>query len=290
MYKSKLNENIYAKVICDSLHPNQSDRLTTIEVNFPRFILPQLNTHRVFSRNSASSRAVPLEKKIAEVLRNPVYPVRWGENKSGMQSGNELSEEKALIAKQAWIKGLNYAVEVASTFKDLNIHKEIANRVLEPYLWHRVIITSTDYSNMLNQRLHHDTQPEFVELAKCIDEALRYSTPKQLRMYDLDWHLPYLKEEDTHLSIETQRKISVARCARVSYLAHDGTRSIDKDLKLFNKLATASIPHLSPLEHIATPSKETTSNFRNFRQLRHFYENNDLDSLEKLDNYVSSQE
>ncbi len=287
MHKSKLNENIYAKIICDSLHPNGDDRLTTIEVNFPRFILPQLNTHRVFSRNSASSRAVPLEKKIAEVLRNPVYPVRWGENKPGMQAGSELSESYARLAKQNWIKGLNYAVEVASTFKDLNIHKEIANRVLEPYLWHRVIVTSTDYSNMLNQRLHHDAQPEFVELAKCIDEALRYSIPSQFNMNKNYWHLPYLKEEDRHLSIQTQRKISVARCARVSYLAHDGARSIDKDLKLFNKLVAAGIPHLSPLEHVATPSGESTSNFKNFKQLRYYYENNILGSLEQINSYVT---
>ena len=257
-----------ASVIADSISPN-GDRLTTIEVVFHRFVLAEMNTHRAFSRNSASSRAIPISKQIEKVLIDPALPIEFGTKKSGMQPGPPLEGEDYDRAVEIWLEASDAAVVAAKQLEAMGIHKQVANRLLEPFMWHTAIITSTEWDNFLLQRDSDLAQKEIQVPAHLISLVLKESKPEK-RGYG-QWHLPYVGEEEKHLTIEEKRKISVARCARVSYLTHSGKRDIKKDLELYDRLITANPPHWSPLEHVATPStiKQPLGNFDGWEQFRH---------------------
>lgn len=259
---------IQAKVILDSISPN-GDRLTTVEVEMHRFVLAELNTHRVFSRNSASSRAIPIEKQIKRIREDVAYPVEFGTAQPGMQADTPLEGFKEALGYKVWKMASLGACGAAYALQKLGVHKQVANRLLEPFMWHKVIISSTEWDNFLALRDHEMAQPEIASLAYQMRLALDSSTPKQLEYGE--WHMPYLTEEDSMLPPEMQRKISAARCARVSYLTHDGKRSVDLDISLFLRLTEADPAHSSPLEHVATPSsEETKGNFTGWAQLRHY--------------------
>lgn len=247
---------IEAKVIEDSVSPT-GKRITTIQVKFHRFILPEFNTHRVFSRNFSSSRAIPTAKLIEQVRTNPALPVHWGQNQPGMQASEELSGAALDNAMQQWNMAANLAADMAEAMAAAGAHKQIVNRIIEPYLYVTGIVTSTEWENWDSLRAHPDAQPEIHELALKIREARANSTP---RLVDSgEWHLPYVTEEERtdgyyHGKEELLAKISAARCCRVSYLKHDGTcPSISDDLALFERLAGSVPIHASPLEHQASP-------------------------------------
>lgn len=271
----------YAKVILDSVSP-AGHRLTTLEVQFPRFVLAELNTHRVFSRNSASSRAVPIAKMIDRVKNDPVYPREWGKNKSGMQADETLDEYVERIAMLEWQVARDNAVEQAEQLANLGAHKQIVNRLLEPFLWHTVLVTSTEWDNFFEQRLSPNAQPEMQETARQMKAAIDGSEPHYTEYGR--WHAPFMNAVNLPAEIHDLR-ISVARCARVSYLQHDGTHDEAKDLALFEKLIAGK--HLSPFEHVARPSnqehfdgiytpqfKSDEANFKGWRQARWNIEHN----------------
>jgi len=268
-----------AKVIADSITDQScyfpDIRLTTIEVVFHRYILAEFNTHRMFSRNSASSRAIPLSKNIERVLTDPAIPWQYGTKKAGMQSGPPLVGETALEADEIWLEAAQSAVECANALDALGVHKEVANRLLEPFLWQTVIVSSTEWDNFIAQRDSDLAQPEMHMTAQAIRLALENSVPNKLGPDD--WHLPYMTEDEESLSIEDKRRISVARCCRVSYLNHGGTKSVSSDLELYDKLISADPPHWSPLEHVALPAGPEDfygpeGNFEGWNQLRHMKE------------------
>jgi len=245
---------ISAKIIEDSVS-DQGVRLATMQLVFPRFILSEFNTHRAFSRNASSSRAIPVTKMLEMVSAEPAMPIHWGQNQAGMQAKSELTGDKAELAKQLWINAATNAVEVARDMEALGLHKQVSNRILEPFQHMHVIVTSTTagLENFFSLRDHEDAQPEIQALAQAKKAALANSTPKELKPFE--WHLPYLtREEVTSLTLTQALQVSAARCCRVSYLKHDGTNpSIDEDLKLYHRLAGSSPIHASPLEHQATP-------------------------------------
>ena len=146
-----------AKVLADSISPD-GVRLTTMEVTFPRIVLAEFNTHRMFSRNSASSRAIPVEKMIQRVLDDPFSPVWWGKNQSGMQAAEELSGEALRLARQHWLDARDFAISCVRLFQapEISLHKQIANRLLEPFLWHTVVVTATEWENFFALRCHKD--------------------------------------------------------------------------------------------------------------------------------------
>ena len=261
-------KTIYAKIVADSISP-AGVRLTTMECQFPRFILAQVNTHRAFSRNSASSRAIPIHKRIQEVQMDPYIPIFMGSNQSGMQAGPEVGVQKKWKAEVAWRNGCASAVYAAREMAEAGVHKEIVNRLLEPFLWHKAIISATEWKNFFDQRANHSAQPEIQQLAREMHYAMETSNP--LPVAYGDWHLPYIgAEEMKSLPAFSCMAVSAARCARVSYLTHEGIRSAEKDIELFRKLAEAKPPHLSPFEHVATPSKDPVpGNFRLWKQFRH---------------------
>lgn len=286
---------IEAKIIADSIGPNHP-RLTTFQLKYPRFIHAEFMTHRAFSRNASSSRAIPVEKQIEMLLDDTAMPSHWGKNQSGMQAEEEQTTPVAIFGEDrpddplfgdgfgqengyvcdspagAWTEARDLAVMVARGFVRAGYHKQIVNRILEPFSHISVVCTATDYDNFFWLRRHKDAQPEIKILADVMYEAQQASTPRALSYGD--WHLPYVTEADwaikrpyrngmeqtdigyEPISIEDLVKISVARCARVSYLTHDGqTPSITKDLELYDRLVGSSPLHASPAEHQATPDE-----------------------------------
>lgn len=260
-----------AKIVLDSISPD-GIRLTTFQLRYWRPIHSELMTHRVFSRNAGSSRARPSQKIIDQVRDAPWGPIHWGSNKPGMQAGDELIGPQLENAQFDWRDAAYQAAECAARMLEQGAHKQIVNRLLEPFTYIDVLVTATEYANWFALRDHPDAQPEIKELAQLMkNEYFFNSIPKQI--HEGEWHLPYITEDDwinAHAyakegritrdepgyreKLEIVRKVSVARCARVSYRAFDGTVApIEKDLELFNQLLVSQPLHASPAEHIASP-------------------------------------
>ena len=262
---------ISAKIIKDSYClTSPSDpvgvRLTTLELSYPRYIHSELMTHRIFSRCSASSRAIPIEKMIEQAS---VIPEHWGRNKAGMQAEGELSDNEKGLAQSLWFEAMIAAKQYARQLSELGVHNQIANRLLEPFSVMHTVITSTEWENFFNLRISNLAQPEMMELATCIREAMNNSCPDLIE--DDGWHTPYVSaEEEPVLSYRIKR--SVARCARVSYNLHGsgGRSTLPRDIELYNKLTQSKPMHASPLEHVATPLADSCfcRNFRGWKSLR----------------------
>lgn len=294
-----------ARVIKDSISP-RGDRLTTLEATYPRFVHAELMTHRVFSRNTASSRAIPVEKQLAKVLDDPVLPVYWGANQPGMQAQRELSEDEKLEATAIWLDARNVAVlgavslaggveqlkdqALAERIEQLKevyaegfgafpptspvktpVHKQIINRLLEPFLWHTALVSSTEWENFYALRTHPDAQPEIRQAAVLMKQAYEASQPDEVNYSE--YHLPFIQESDSDLAQEDKIKVAIGRCARISYLTHDGVRDPDKDIELYTRLVEGG--HMSPTEHVARPMTaeeyarhQFLGNFRGWHQHR----------------------
>lgn len=249
--------SISAKIILDSVNPHNGVRLATSELTYPRFIHAEFMTHRVFSRNAASSRAIPNSKMIEMVGNNPAMPIYWGKSKRGMSASKEV--DNADKAKELWLGAKDQMLDVAKQLRDLKLHKQVANRILEPWKYITVICSSTQYSNFFKLRNHEDAQPEIQHLAKLWKQALDNSVPSERQ-----WHIPYIQDDEQELELNLRKKMGVARCARVSYLTHNGEKSVDKDLILYDRLLTGSgHGHWSPFEHVAeaTDKRGTYYNF-----------------------------
>lgn len=264
-----------ATVIARSAEANFTE-VETQSLVYPRFIHSELMTHRQFSRSAMSSRAVPVKKMLAQVWSDPAMPVHWGANQPGMQANTELTGWRLWSAKALWKLGAKLACSVAWGMDKLGLHKQVANRVLEPYQLMRTVVTSTEWKNFYELRCHPDAQPEFQKLARLMQAAHLEAPAQYLRTGD--WHLPYVKQAEVERYGNTvAAKLSAARCARVSYLTHDGKEpSVTADLKLFERLAGSTPMHASPLEHQATPggTGELQGNLRGWTQYRKIWEMN----------------
>ena len=262
---------IKASVIADSVHPETGTRITTFELVYPRFIHSEFMTHRVFNRNASSSRAIPTSKFIEQVRNEPVMPSHWGKNQKGMQAFEELSEDQRSDAIFIWNQAASSAATYAEMLRRGQVHKQIVNRILEPFTHIRVVVTSTSWANFYGLRDHKDAQPEIRELAQAMRKAHEESTPKALPYGQ--WHLPYIahidrvgaynfckrnritRDEPSDAEVHgLLLKVSAARCARASYNNFEGRPStIEEDLGLFAKLVENQPIHASPTEHQATP-------------------------------------
>ena len=296
---------ITAKVIADSISP-QGHRLTTMQLRYPRFIHAEAKTHRVMSiddaeyeflqeisfmddpnlsRNASSSRAVPVERMIQDVLDDPAMPVEWGSNKPGMQAGEECTNAVNILAQDdagefqitgvspqsAWLDARSHAVRNARAFAQAGYHKQIANRLLEPFAHISVVCTATEWDNFFALRCHPAADPTMRALAEAMLDAREASEPRKD-----NWHLPYVGWSDHDWADEQDARddnfqmfnalamISAARCARVSYLNHDGSNpDIEKDLALAKRLLESR--HMSPSEHQARVTRdEGTALWGNF--------------------------
>jgi hypothetical protein len=267
-----MTSGIKVKVVKDSISKGQ--RLTTLQLRYHRYIHGEFMTHRVFSRNASSSRAIPVKTMLKQVWSDPAIPVHWGANQPGMQARKHLEGFRLWAAKTAWILAAKLMCVFAWLMVLIGLHKQIANRILEPWQFIHVIVSATDWDNFFLLRDHPDAQPEIRELAREIKYWMDHSTPTELKVGD--YHLPYITDEEFRLnSLEDCVKMSTARCARVSYLTHDGKKpSKEKDIKLHDDLVVAEPIHASPSEHQATPAEDDDyyKNFRGWIQYRTFVE------------------
>lgn len=262
---------ITAKIIADSVWAGK--RLITLQLRFPRFIHPELLTHRVFSRSASSSRAVPIQKTIDQVMQEPAHPIHFGLNQAGMVAEKEANEAIQECALKLWLKARDEAVKVATQLAQLGIHKQVVNRILEPFQLIDVVVTATDWDNFFKLRLASDAQPEMQELAKQMKKAIDESTPEQTFL-----HVPYVTSEERvqitqeygDKATQVLQRISAARCARVSYKNHDQSDPvIEKDLELADRLWKAQ--HLSPFECTARIQMVNAryANFTGWQSYRH---------------------
>lgn len=264
-----MKNQISAQIIADSINSRRK-RITSFVVTMPRIVLAELNTHRVFSRNSASSRAIPFAKMVEAVKTTPFIPIRWMKEHSGMQ-GNEFFTEQSDIAalECAYLKGRDNAVATAEELSNLGLTKQIVNRGLEAYMYHTVILTSCDFENFIALRAHEAAEIHIQKLAYLMLEEMNNSTPKLLR--GGEWHVPFSDQMDEtllekfmptihpaslnwhHEQIQLLKiKVATARCARVSYIVvgEEGKQyNYGNDIKLHDRLL--GMGHLSPFEHCA---------------------------------------
>lgn len=274
---------VRARVLCDSVNA-AGDRLTTMEVVIHRFVLAEFNTHRMFTRSSASSRAIPVEKQLAKIRDNPAWPLVWAAEQKGMQGGAELegrdlADAQGLFhATRSTTLALIEQYLEARSDKTTRLHKSLINRLIEPFMWHTVIVSATEFENFFRLRCSPLAQPEIHRAAdlmlagyeppseelmavlNIMEKAYRNSTPTFKAKGE--WHTPLVDDEDWAWATNTFssrekvgqaiRHISVARCARVSYLTHEGVRDQAEDVAMFGRLRDADPPHAAPLEHVAT--------------------------------------
>lgn len=237
-----------AKIITDSISES-GIRIVTMELTYPYYIHAQVMTHRQFSRNGKSYRAVPTSKIIDEVKNTPAP--HFLKNKAGMQATEEFKEWEHDYAVSYWNQAREYAINQAEVMLDLGVHKQYVNRLLLPFSTMRLVVTATEWENFFGLRLHHAAQPEMQALAQAMKAVMDESVPKQLN--GDEWHLPYISNDYySNCTKNDLALISAARCARVSYLNHDNsTPNIEKDLELARQLLADK--HLSPFEHQAKP-------------------------------------
>ena len=291
---------VSAKVIADSKFG--STRLITLEIELHRFILPELNTHRALSRNFQSSRAVPVEKMIEQVRNNPAMPVHFGKNQPGMVAG---AEGDVFTGIQLWDNAAQMAADFAEKMHNNGFHKQIVNRLLEPYMWTRGVVTATydDWQAFKALRLHFAAQPEIKALAVEIDKDIEESSPVQLK--EGDWHVPYYGEgvwrdsnyvngemkslynkRDKYSTLENAVKVSASCCAQVSYRKLDD--SLEKAERVYDMLNLPengvypdNPPHFSPTEHIARAT-ELDSTYIGHRELSGNFHSRDFIQYRKL--------
>lgn len=268
---------ISAKIVADSIS-TAGVRLTTMQLCYPRFIHAEFMTHRAFSRNASSSRAIPVAKMIEQVRNDPAMPIHWGKNQAGMQAREELTGHALWQAKEIWRNAAKFAATCAESMAKEELHKQCANRILEPFQHINVIVTATEWGNFFALRAHPDAQPEIQALAIVMKAAMNGSTPvvRGDNPEDaMDWHLPYVSDMERSANLTEPlylAKLSTARNARVSYLTHDGENpDAAKDVKLHDNLVGAEPIHASPTEHVGYPlvnGEEWDKNFRGWAQYR----------------------
>lgn len=286
---SKSRNESYAKVVCDSIGPN-GKRLISVELRYWRAIHAEFMTHRDRARNAASSRAIPFYKTNAEgkpiakcsysfAKDDPFFPEFVGTEQKGMQSGGELQEPNRTQFLQLVEQGRDFMLDLCLKMVETGAHKSLVNRYMEPWLYITVITTATEWKNFARLRVHPKAEKHFQKVAAQCMDAIAASKPRELEAGQ--WHMPYLREEsdladlrnmdidemaaalksrtNVSLTVDWLKRISAARCARLSYMTHDGRRDIREDMRLFDTLIHPKLEadrdddviHASPLEHVA---------------------------------------
>lgn len=237
-------------------------------------------THRLFSRNAASSRAIPIKKMVEDVIRDPALPLFWGKNQKGMQATEELGDVAREKAEEEFLKSMRSAIDYAWRLASCECHKQIVNRILEPYAHITVLASATEWDNFLELRDHDDAEPHIRMLAQEIRKCLTDLTNIQV-LEPYEWHLPFISDEDWRQTgnLSDMIILSSARCASTSYKTVEGfDMTLDRARLIYDKLVKSDPPHASPLEHVAQvdqwhdygwESPHEHANFEGFCQWRH---------------------
>lgn len=286
-YKSEVygKGGIYAKVVAHSKSAYSGKEIVTFEYEMPKCILAELNTHRLFSRNAQSSRAVPISKVIEGIRTDPVTPIYWGSNQAGMVAGEEIDTEVtccleggssySLERDEAWVHTAEEVADLMQAWEDAGYHKQIVNRIGEAFTFVRGVITATEFDNFFHLRIHPAADPFIQELARCMWEALQASEAEVL--HEGEWHTPYyengcwgesepvkfyedgtpvLHQDSQGISLEWALKVSAAACAQVSFRKLDlSDETVDR---VYSRLVDEETPHASCVEHQASPMKNPT--------------------------------
>jgi thymidylate synthase ThyX len=254
-----------AYVVKDSIADGK--RLTTLAATMPRIILAEQNTHRDFSRNTASSRAIPVKTRCDMIEKFPFVPDVFGKNQKGMQASENLDPEANTLAEQIWREALADALRHSRRLADVGVHKQYANRLTEPFAWVTQLVTATEWNNYMNLRVHKDAQPEIMKVASLMKRAMAESTPVELKVGE--FHLPFVdtpvdaivspwvqdnfkgsgEAELRQFYNRTAVLASQARCAAVSYEKHNVQKSIGEETGRATSLRISG--HMSPFEHQA---------------------------------------
>ena len=286
-----MKSKIEARILADSID-KYGNRITTFYLVFPRFILAELSTHRVFSMNSASSRAIPFKKMKEMVINDPFIPIAWQKDHKGMQGVEYITDNKKLkLLTSLWLRARDKAVEHATYINDAGATKQLCNRLLEPFMWHKVLLTATEFENFFNLRCPqyydgkqtHKSKIEYckannsdaseygkeywqavnkgqaeihiMDLAEKIYDAMNESTPIELKAGE--WHMPYGDNidldniESLEVLESTLLKVCTARCARLSYQTVGDNPKIDYKADINLHDRLLEMKHLSPFEHVA---------------------------------------
>lgn len=285
IFKGK--SNIEVQIIADSIS-KAGDRVTTFELTYPRIIHAEFMTHRVFTRNAMSSRAVPVKRMVEIIQSCLAMPVRFGANQPGMQDKglehealvtvNQGNFIKEMTGREAWEFAANQMGSLALAFDAAGYHKQVCNRLIEPFQMMKTVMTATELNNFWWLRVDADADPTIDELSKVMKEAFDNSMPEELQPGQ--WHTPYVEHfcenvgtegddkwvfagyyvegEDGHkviLDVEEAKAISASCCAQVSYRRLDNTK--EKALDIYGRLLSGRKVHASPFEHQCSPIKET---------------------------------
>ena len=279
--------DVSVKVLADSFN-EVGDRLTTFEVEFPRAILAEVNTHRVLSKNFSSSRAIP-NKSFVDI--SSFKPKKWLQNQSGMVAKDtEIADIESAMAE--WDSIITQCKNASKKLAELGLHKQWTNRMNDWHVMAKGVISATEWDNMFWLRDHEDAQPEFRELVQKMQDAMLNSATVELQVGE--WHLPYVdcshvngkqkyfNERGREISLDEALRLSASCCAQVSYRKNDTTQEKADDI--FGKLVGGERPHMSPFEHIATPidgynythmdrsGQLWCKNFLGWAQYRHYME------------------
>ena len=231
-------KKIEAKIVADSISP-QGHRITSFILTYPRFIHSELMTHRMFSRNSASSRAIPFEKMVKMVEEDPFIPIAWQKDHKGMQGNDYIKTVDGLyVVTKYWLEARDRAVKAASDLHSCYITKQLCNRLLEPFMWHTTLVTASEFDNFFELRcpkLYHAAtgltynslkdwnnvdneiqwnglscqHPENTSgaeihiqaLAESMWDAMNESIPTELKKGE--WHIPFCDNIDEQLLSQT---------------------------------------------------------------------------------------
>jgi len=295
-----------AEVVLASESPD-GVRLYSVLATYPRFIHAEIMTHRDRARNAASSRAIPWKKYVAGapvaileaeaaanicdgrakwmqpncmfkmVRDNPVIPIVFGAEKKGMQTGDSVDDPE--LARAIWLDALADAMKHADRLATLGVHKSLVNRLVEPFMWMTVLMTATEWKNFYRLRCHPDAEIHFKKIAGMIHTAIDEAPVQKLRYGE--WHLPFIcAEEAASLPLDIKKCVSAGRCARLSYLTHDGRRDHAEDVALCDRLINRQdgVLHASPLEHVAQAMEAAhrSGPYRGWKQFRKEFANENV--------------
>ncbi len=242
-----------AKIIKHSI-TEWGQEIVTFEIEHPRMVHADFMTHKVLSKNGSSSRAIPVLTMLKKIWNEPVLPVFWGKNQSGMEAKEELSGWRLKCAKILWSLAAKSSCIFSFSLSKLGLHKQLSNRITEPFGFIKLVVTGTSFDNFYRLRDHEAAQPELQDLARKMKIAHKNSTPQVLKFGE--WHLPYI---DSTVGSEENLKLSSSLCAQTSYRKSDD--SMEKATNIFGRLIDSDPEHFSPTEHQATPLESKDSIF-----------------------------
>lgn len=257
-------------------------RLTSFVITIPKHCLQEFNTHGMIARSAASFRAIPSYKVVDMTMEGDgFYMPDFGKNQPGMVESDEpYTELEMLMLKKKWKECAEAMAAACHFFFSMGVHKQHANRLMEPFAWAPVVCTATDWDNFFALRTNDNAYPPLRKVARMMYLLRKDSVPK--RLSEGQWHLPFIEDdEQERFGIEMAKKVSVGRCARVSYLNHLGERNPFDDVKLADRLISEIPRHVSPYEHVATPSPGLRGHkFRSWLQLRKLIPDENITSFD----------